>query len=72
MAATSVRHWQPVERKPFYHFQPGRLTLTLAVPGCTFRCDYCLNAALSQYGREPLATWSAEPLAATIRKLLVS
>jgi pyruvate formate lyase activating enzyme len=43
------------------HFRPGLETLTLAAPGCTFRCGYCLNAALSQYGREPDLPWSAAP-----------
>jgi pyruvate formate lyase activating enzyme len=60
--ATSVWHWQPIERKPFYHFRPGLQTLTLAAPGCTFRCDYCQNAVLSQYGREAWATWNAQPV----------
>jgi pyruvate formate lyase activating enzyme len=39
-----IRHLQPIERKPLYHFRPGRAALTLAAPGCTFRCDFCLNA----------------------------
>lgn len=46
--ALPVRHRQPIERKPFYHVHPGRTTLTLAAPGCTFRCDFCLNAAFAQ------------------------
>ncbi|MEU9478262.1 AmmeMemoRadiSam system radical SAM enzyme [Streptomyces sp. NPDC048191] len=55
--STTVRHWDAVERKPFYHFRPGSRVLTLAPPGCSFRCDYCVNHRLSQYGRgqEPLA-----------------
>jgi pyruvate formate lyase activating enzyme len=64
--ASAVRHWQPVERKPLYHFRPGLPTLTLAAPGCTFRCDYCLNAPLSQYGRDANLPWAgaaADPAA---------
>jgi pyruvate formate lyase activating enzyme len=66
--ASAVQHWQSVERKPFYHVRPGLSTLTLAAPGCSFRCDSCLNAALSQYGRVPGVGWSATPLdpAATV------
>ncbi|MEV7889726.1 AmmeMemoRadiSam system radical SAM enzyme [Streptomyces sp. NPDC002817] len=50
---TTVEHWSSVERKPFYHFRPGLPLLTLAPPGCSFRCDYCVNHRVSQYGRDP-------------------
>ncbi|MFI9151290.1 AmmeMemoRadiSam system radical SAM enzyme [Streptomyces sp. NPDC053367] len=53
--ATTVEHLSPVERKPFYHYRPGLPLLTLAPPGCSFRCDYCVNFRLSQYGRDPQA-----------------
>jgi pyruvate formate lyase activating enzyme len=59
--ATSVEHVDPVERKPFYHYRPGRRVLTLAAPGCTFRCDYCVNHRISQFGREPGTEWTATP-----------
>ncbi|MBD0421495.1 AmmeMemoRadiSam system radical SAM enzyme [Streptomyces sp. TRM S81-3] len=51
---TTVEHWSAVERKPFYHFRPGLRLLTLAPPGCSFRCDYCVNHRVSQYGRDPV------------------
>lgn len=60
--ASSVWHWHSVERKPLYHFRPGLRVLTLAAPGCTFRCDYCQNALLSQFGRDVLSVWSARPV----------
>lgn len=60
--ATSVVHSQAVERKPLYHYRPGHLAVTLAAPGCTFRCDYCVNFRISQYGRAGGAEWSAEPV----------
>lgn len=60
--ATSVWHWQPIERKPFYHFLPGTEVLTLASPGCSFTCHYCLNYRVSQVGRTEDAPWSAGPL----------
>ena len=47
---TSVRHWTKVERKPLYHYRPGTEAVTLAAPGCTFRCDYCINFRISQVG----------------------
>jgi pyruvate formate lyase activating enzyme len=60
--SSAVRHVGQVERKPLYHFRPGTQTLTLAAPGCTFRCDYCINHRISQYGREADVPWHAEPV----------
>jgi pyruvate formate lyase activating enzyme len=60
--ASAVSHWHPIERKPFYHFRPGRRALTLAAQGCTFRCDYCQNSRISQYGRDDAAAWSGRPV----------
>ncbi len=57
--ATSVRHLHAIERKPFYHFMPGLQVLTLAAPGCTFRCSYCQNYRLSQFGRDQAAAMAA-------------
>ncbi|MBI3949137.1 MAG: AmmeMemoRadiSam system radical SAM enzyme [Acidobacteria bacterium] len=38
----------PVEKKPFFHFQPGSLALSIAAVGCNMRCLYCQNHHLSQ------------------------
>ncbi|MDD4005384.1 MAG: AmmeMemoRadiSam system radical SAM enzyme [Elusimicrobiaceae bacterium] len=38
----------PVEKKPFYHFHPGALTLSFGMPGCNFSCRFCQNHELSQ------------------------
>lgn len=57
----SVAHLDAIERKPFYHVRPGSKVLTVAGPGCSFRCDYCVNHRLSQYGREDAARWTGEP-----------
>ncbi|TQS46766.1 radical SAM protein [Cryptosporangium phraense] len=48
---TTVAHLDAVERKPFFHVRPGSQVLTAAGPGCSFRCNYCVNHRLSQYGR---------------------
>lgn len=60
--ATTVRHYDAIERKPLYHFRPGSSVLTLAAPGCTFRCTYCVNHRISQYGRDDDAPWQAAPV----------
>lgn len=59
----AVAHLSAIERKPLYHVRPGAPVLTVASPGCTFRCDYCINYRLSQYGREAdaVAPWAGEP-----------
>lgn len=57
----AARHLDAIERKPLYHVRPGSLVLTTAAPGCTFRCDYCVNHRLSQYGRPGGPGWRGEP-----------
>jgi pyruvate formate lyase activating enzyme len=59
--AAAVAHLSAIERKPLYHVRPGASVLTVAGPGCSFRCDYCINARLSQYGREDDVPWVGEP-----------
>ncbi|MEV4515512.1 AmmeMemoRadiSam system radical SAM enzyme [Dactylosporangium sp. NPDC049525] len=61
-SAASVQHVDAVERKPFFHVRPGGRVLTLAAPGCTFRCNYCVNHRLSQYGRDAGISWTARPV----------
>ncbi len=38
----------PVEKKPLYHFLPGSLSMSIAFPGCNFRCGFCQNWQISQ------------------------
>lgn len=57
----TVKHLDGVERKPFYHFRPGAKVLTIASPGCNFRCTYCINHRLSQYGRDDEVSWRGRP-----------
>lgn len=38
----------PIEKKPFYHFYPGSMTLTVAVAGCNLACKHCQNWHISQ------------------------
>lgn len=37
----------PIEKKPFYHFHPGSLVLSLGTVGCNFRCVHCQNWSIS-------------------------
>jgi pyruvate formate lyase activating enzyme len=38
----------PIEKKPFFHFLPGTLSLSIATVGCNFRCLHCQNYEISQ------------------------
>lgn len=38
----------PVEKKPLYHFMPGRYVLSLGLTGCNLRCTFCQNHNISQ------------------------
>ncbi len=40
----------PVEKKPLYHFYPGRAILSLGTFGCNFSCLYCQNWSLARSG----------------------
>ncbi len=38
----------PVEKKPLYHFFPGRFILSIGSIGCNLRCRFCQNCEISQ------------------------
>ena len=42
----------PIEKKPFFHFLPGSLTLTFGMLGCNFHCSFCQNWHSSQTLRD--------------------
>jgi pyruvate formate lyase activating enzyme len=41
-------HVDPIEKKPFYHFLPGRQAYSIATSGCPLSCQFCQNWELSQ------------------------
>jgi len=38
----------PIEKKPLFHFLPGTKSLSIATPGCNFKCFFCQNWQISQ------------------------
>jgi pyruvate formate lyase activating enzyme len=38
----------PIEKKPLYHFFPGKKILSVGSYGCNMRCDFCQNFHISQ------------------------
>lgn len=49
-------HPDPIEKKPLYHFLPGRTILSVGTFGCNLRCTFCQNHTLSQNGQETMQT----------------
>lgn len=41
-------HVDPIEKKPFYHFLPGRQAYSIATAGCPLSCQFCQNWEISQ------------------------
>ncbi len=38
----------PMEKKPLYHFRPGKPILSTGPNGCNFKCPFCQNWTISQ------------------------
>lgn len=38
----------PIEKKPLYHFYPGRDIISIGANGCNLRCRFCQNWSISQ------------------------
>lgn len=47
-AACSSYALDPIEKKPLYHFYPGKQILSLGTWGCNFSCQFCQNWQLAQ------------------------
>jgi pyruvate formate lyase activating enzyme len=43
----------PIEKKPFFHAQPGALAFSFGMLGCDLHCSYCQNWVTSQALRDP-------------------
>jgi pyruvate formate lyase activating enzyme len=41
-------HVDPIEKKPLYHFLPGKSAYSLATSGCPLHCRFCQNWEISQ------------------------
>jgi pyruvate formate lyase activating enzyme len=44
----SAVHWDPIEKKPLFHFHPGSIILSLGTFGCNLACAFCQNWSISQ------------------------
>jgi len=44
----SALHFDPIEKKPLYHYFPGRTIFSVGNAGCNLRCKFCQNSEISQ------------------------
>jgi pyruvate formate lyase activating enzyme len=64
----------PIEKKPLYHFYPGKQILSIGSLGCTMKCKHCQNSDISQCGSiKDIATsiYSVEDIEKNISKTSV-
>lgn len=40
--------WDPIEKKPLYHYKPGEQIFSVGFWGCNMKCPYCQNWQISQ------------------------
>ena len=43
----SALSFNPIEKKPLYHFYPGSVAITIGTYGCNFSCFWCQNHHIS-------------------------
>ncbi len=43
----SAVHYDPIEKKPLYHFFPGSTILSIGSIGCNLNCSFCQNCDIS-------------------------
>lgn len=43
-------HSDPVEKKPLYHYYPGKNILSIGSVGCNLHCKFCQNHEIAQVG----------------------
>lgn len=41
-------HIDPIEKKPFFHYLPGKNAFSISTAGCNLNCKYCQNWEISQ------------------------
>jgi pyruvate formate lyase activating enzyme len=47
-ANPAIVQFDPIEKGPFFHYMPGKKSLSIGTPGCNVRCLFCQNWELSQ------------------------
>ena len=48
----SAVHIDPIEKKPLFHYLPGKTAYSIGTAGCNFECLFCQNWNISQFRPE--------------------
>ncbi len=54
-------HVDPIEKKPFFHYLPSSLALSIASAGCNVNCKFCQNWEISQVRPEQIRHFDLPP-----------
>jgi pyruvate formate lyase activating enzyme len=54
--------FEPIEKKPLFHFYPSSQTLSISSVGCNFKCQFCINWEISQTDKIAGKTYSPEDI----------
>jgi len=54
-------HSDPIEKKPLYHYYPGRSILSIGSVGCNLHCKFCQNHEIAQTGVENIRLRELSP-----------
>jgi len=57
----SANPYDPIEKKPLFHFLPATTTFSIATAGCNFRCKCCQNWQISQVPPEETNNYALAP-----------
>ncbi len=57
---TSI-HVDPIEKKPLFHYYPGKSAFSIATAGCNFTCLNCQNWQISQFPPEDTLNYKLLP-----------
>ncbi|GAB4310593.1 MAG: AmmeMemoRadiSam system radical SAM enzyme [Bacteroidales bacterium] len=56
----SSEAWDPIEKKPLYHFFPGRPIFSIGSLGCNLHCKFCQNWQISQSSAKSFSYYRRE------------
>ncbi len=62
----------PIEKKPLYHFYPGKNILSLGSFGCNLKCNFCQNHGISQNGINDFSFLNKTSSAKIIEKAIIA
>lgn len=58
----SALSFDPIEKKPLFHYYPGKTILSIGTVGCNLRCPFCQNYTISRYFDEiPVSNLETSP-----------